>query len=184
LPRNKHSWHQLPHSSDAKMIHLVPTYGVRKISSGTSSATDSKFTTHRRQFLGAALAALNHLEDSLVIRRLQANVRVAAAKIEERGPGYSRSAASSYTRSRSERPCQRCRSQGPLDPVAEEGRGENEVAQPVNAAANAPANPVLTPQQTIRSTPLVTSPTTQPMLPTFRQTSLRIQDTTQEPRLL
>jgi hypothetical protein len=73
-------------------------------------------------------------------RRLQANVRVAAAQIEERGPRYSRSAASSYSKSRSERPRQRRRSQGPLDPVAEEGRGENEVAQPVNPAANAAAN--------------------------------------------
>jgi hypothetical protein len=35
-----------------------------------------------------------------MIRRLQANVRVAAAQIEERGPGYSISAASSYSRSR------------------------------------------------------------------------------------
>jgi hypothetical protein len=60
--------------------------------------------------LGSALAALNHLEDSPMIRRLQANVRVAAAQIEERGPGYSRSAASSYSRSRSERPRQRRRS--------------------------------------------------------------------------
>jgi hypothetical protein len=44
-----------------------------------------------------------------------------------------------------ERPRQGHRSQGPLDPVAEEGRGENEVVQPANpaanAAANAPANP-------------------------------------------
>jgi hypothetical protein len=54
--------------------------------------------------LGAALAALNHLEDSLMVRCLQANIRVAAAQIEERGPRYSRSAASSYSRSRSERP--------------------------------------------------------------------------------
>jgi hypothetical protein len=98
--------------------------------------------------LGTALAALNHLEDSLMIRRFQANVRIAAAQIEERRPGYSRYAASSYSRSksRSERPCQRRRSQGPLDPVAEEGRGENEVAQSVNpaasAATNAPANVV------------------------------------------
>jgi hypothetical protein len=92
--------------------------------------------------LGAALAALNHLEDSPMIRRLQANVRVAAAQIEERGSGYNRSAASSYSKSksRSERPRQRRRSQGPLDPVAEEGRGENEVAQPVNPAANAASN--------------------------------------------
>jgi hypothetical protein len=35
--------------------------------------------------LGAALAILNHLEDSPAIRRLQANVCVAAAQIEERG---------------------------------------------------------------------------------------------------
>jgi hypothetical protein len=36
--------------------------------------------------LGAALAVLNHLEDSPAIRRLQGNVRVAVAQIEERGP--------------------------------------------------------------------------------------------------
>jgi hypothetical protein len=47
-PGNKHLWHQLPHSSDAKMIHLVPTDCVHETSSGTSSATDSKFTTHRK----------------------------------------------------------------------------------------------------------------------------------------
>jgi hypothetical protein len=88
--------------------------------------------------LGAALAALNHLEDSPAVWRLQANVRI--AQIEERGPGYSRSAASSYSRSRSERPGQRRRSQGPLDPVAEEGRGENKVVQPANPAANVAAN--------------------------------------------
>jgi hypothetical protein len=95
--------------------------------------------------LGASVAALNHLEDSPMVRCLQANVRVAATQIEERGPGYSRSAASSYSRIRSEHLRRRCRSQGPLDLVAEEGRGENEVAQPVHPAANAtdnaPANP-------------------------------------------
>jgi hypothetical protein len=90
--------------------------------------------------LGAALATLNHLEDSPMVRRLQANVRATAAQIEERSLGYSRSAASSYSRSRSERPRQRRRSQGPLDPVAEEGRGENKVVQPANPAANAAAN--------------------------------------------
>jgi hypothetical protein len=47
-PGNKHLWHQLPHSSDAKMIYLVPTDCVRETSSGTSSATDSKFTTHHK----------------------------------------------------------------------------------------------------------------------------------------
>jgi hypothetical protein len=96
--------------------------------------------------LGATFAALNHLEDSPAVRRLLANVRVAAAQIEERGPGYSRSAASFYSRSRSERPRQQRRNQGPLEPVAEERRGENEVVQPVNPAtnvvANAPANSV------------------------------------------
>jgi hypothetical protein len=95
--------------------------------------------------LGAALAVLNHLEDSPAIRRLQANVRVAAAQIEERGPGYSRSAASSNSRSSSERPRQRRRSQGSLDPVAEEGRGKNEVMQPTNLAANVATNALANP---------------------------------------
>jgi hypothetical protein len=45
--------------------------------------------------LGAALAALNHLEDTPTVRHLQANVRVTTVQIEERGPGYSRSTASS-----------------------------------------------------------------------------------------
>jgi hypothetical protein len=45
---NKHPRHQLPRNSDAVMIHLVPTDYAREISSGTSSATDSKFTTHRK----------------------------------------------------------------------------------------------------------------------------------------
>jgi hypothetical protein len=48
MPGNKHLWHQLPHSSDAKMIHLVPTDCVRETSSWTSSVTDSKFTTHHK----------------------------------------------------------------------------------------------------------------------------------------
>jgi hypothetical protein len=46
-PRNKHTWYQRPHSSYATTIHLVTDY-VREISSGTSSATDMKSTTHRR----------------------------------------------------------------------------------------------------------------------------------------
>jgi hypothetical protein len=57
--------------------------------------------------LGAALAVLKHLEGSPAMRRLQDSVRVVAAQIEERGPGYSRSAESSYSRSRLERPQQR-----------------------------------------------------------------------------
>jgi hypothetical protein len=82
--------------------------------------------------LGAALAALGQLEDTPIIRCLQTHIRVATAQVEEMGPVYSRSAASSYSRSRSEHPRQRCRGNGPLEPVAEEGRGENEVIQPVN----------------------------------------------------
>jgi hypothetical protein len=45
---NKHQRHQLPHNSDAKMIHLVPTDCVRETSLGTSSTTDSKFTIYRK----------------------------------------------------------------------------------------------------------------------------------------
>jgi hypothetical protein len=41
-------WHQQPHSNDTNMIHLVPTDYVREISSGTSSVTDMKCTTHHR----------------------------------------------------------------------------------------------------------------------------------------
>jgi hypothetical protein len=73
------------------------------------------------------------------VRHLQDNVHVAAAQIEERGPRYSRLAASSYSNSRSEHPRQQRCSNGPIEPVAEEGQGENEVMQPANAAANAVA---------------------------------------------
>jgi hypothetical protein len=45
-PSNKHSWHQQLHSSDATTTHLEPTDYMREISSGTSSATDMKSTTH------------------------------------------------------------------------------------------------------------------------------------------
>jgi hypothetical protein len=45
---NKHLRHQLPHSSDAAMIHLVPTDCVPETSSRTSSATDTKFTIHHK----------------------------------------------------------------------------------------------------------------------------------------
>jgi hypothetical protein len=45
---NKRLWHQRPDSSDATMIHLVPTDYVHEIYSGTSSVTDMKSTTHRR----------------------------------------------------------------------------------------------------------------------------------------
>jgi hypothetical protein len=47
-PDNKRLRHQLPLSSGATMTHLVPIDYVRETSSGTSSATDSKFTTHRK----------------------------------------------------------------------------------------------------------------------------------------
>jgi hypothetical protein len=45
---NKHLWHQLPHSSDAKMIYLVPTDCMHETSSGISSVTDSKSTIHHK----------------------------------------------------------------------------------------------------------------------------------------
>jgi hypothetical protein len=45
---NKHLRHQLLHSSDAMMIHLVPTDCARETSSGTSSAMDSKSTTRHK----------------------------------------------------------------------------------------------------------------------------------------
>jgi hypothetical protein len=43
---NRYLWHQLLHSRDDMMIHLVPTDCVRETFSGTSSAMDSKSTTH------------------------------------------------------------------------------------------------------------------------------------------
>jgi hypothetical protein len=52
---NKHLWHQLPHSSDAKIIYLVPTDCGRETSSGISSVTDSKSTTRRKPIWGALL---------------------------------------------------------------------------------------------------------------------------------
>jgi hypothetical protein len=80
-----------------------------------------------------------------MIRHLQANVCVAAAPIEEIGPGYSRSAASSYSKSGSEHPHQRHHINGPLEPVAEKGRGENEVMQPANPTTNAATNALANP---------------------------------------
>jgi hypothetical protein len=131
--------------------------------------------------LGAALAVLNQLEVTPTVRRLQANVCIASAQIEERGPGYSRSTASSYSRSRSEHPRQRRRSNGPLEPVAEEGRGENKVMQPANPAANAAVNPVANPTANATSNhpanaavnAAVTSSTMQLMLPMPKQTPLQ-----------
>jgi hypothetical protein len=48
-PGNKHLRHQLPPSSGATMTHLVPTDYMHETSSGTSSATDLKFTTRHKQ---------------------------------------------------------------------------------------------------------------------------------------
>jgi hypothetical protein len=45
---DKHLQHQLPHSSDATTIHLVPTDCVRETSSETSSAMVLKFTVPRK----------------------------------------------------------------------------------------------------------------------------------------
>jgi hypothetical protein len=47
-PSNKHSGYEQLHSSDATTTHLEPTDYVREISSGISSTTDMKSTTHRR----------------------------------------------------------------------------------------------------------------------------------------
>jgi hypothetical protein len=46
-PSNKRSWYQQLHSNDATTTHLEPTNYVREISSGISSATNMKSTTHR-----------------------------------------------------------------------------------------------------------------------------------------
>jgi hypothetical protein len=56
--------------------------------------------------LGAVIATLGQLEDTPAIRCLQAHIRVAITQVEERGPRYNRSVASSYSRSRSEHPNQ------------------------------------------------------------------------------
>jgi hypothetical protein len=45
---NKHLWHQLPDSSDAKIIYLVPIDCARETSSGISSVTDSKSIIHHK----------------------------------------------------------------------------------------------------------------------------------------
>jgi hypothetical protein len=45
---NKHLQRQLPHSSNAMMIHLVPTDYVRETSSGTLNAMALKSTTRRK----------------------------------------------------------------------------------------------------------------------------------------
>jgi hypothetical protein len=152
----------------------------------------------RQSNLGAALAALNHLEDSTAVRRLQANVHVAAAQIEERGPGYSRSAATSYSRRRLEHPRQRRRSNGPLEPVVEEGRGENKVMLPVNPAANAAANALANSAANALANPTADAPANAPantaamppatsptilMLPTSRETPLQTQGKMHEPNL-
>jgi hypothetical protein len=47
-PGNKHLRHQLPLSSDALMIHLVPTDYVQEIFSGILNAMASKSTTRRK----------------------------------------------------------------------------------------------------------------------------------------
>jgi hypothetical protein len=75
---NKYLRHQLLLSSDTTMINLAPIEYVQETCSGTLNATTSKSTTPQTN-LGAALAALNHLEDSPAVRRLHANVSVATA---------------------------------------------------------------------------------------------------------
>jgi hypothetical protein len=79
-----------------------------------------------------------------------------------------------------ERPRQQHCSQGPLDPVAEEGRGQNEVVQPVNPAANtatnAPANPAANAPSNALANVAAMPLTMQPMLPTSREMPLQTQD--------
>jgi hypothetical protein len=106
---NKHLRHQLPYSNDAKIIYLVPTDCTRDLLRNFERDRLEAYNSPQTIF-GAALAALNHLKDSPMVQRLQANVCVTAALIEESGPGYSRSTTSSYSSSRSERPHQRRRS--------------------------------------------------------------------------
>jgi hypothetical protein len=77
--------------------------------------------------LGAALVAIGQLKDTAAIQHLEAYISITTVQVKESGPGYNRSAASSYSRSRSKHPHQQRRSNTPLQPVAEEGRGENEV---------------------------------------------------------
>jgi hypothetical protein len=92
---NKHLQHLRLLSSNVMMIDLVPTAYVQETTLRTLNAMALKSTTRRKPTSEPLFAALNHLEDSPAVRRLQANVRVAAAQIEERGPRYSRSAGSS-----------------------------------------------------------------------------------------
>jgi hypothetical protein len=79
-------------------------------------------------------------------------------------------------------------SQGPLDPVAEEGRGENEVMQPVTPLET--LQPMLQPTQWLMLhetpwlMPLAMPPTMHPMLLTSRETLHQIQDAMQELSLL
>jgi hypothetical protein len=47
-PGNKHLRHQLPHNNSTKMIHLMLIDCVDETSSGTSSVTYLKYTTHRK----------------------------------------------------------------------------------------------------------------------------------------
>jgi hypothetical protein len=95
--------------------------------------------------LGTTLAALGQLEDTPAIWRLQAHIRIATTQVEERGPRYSKSFSNSYSRSRSDRPHHQRHNNAPLEPIAEEGGGENEVAQPVNPTANVTANQAANP---------------------------------------
>jgi hypothetical protein len=59
-PGNKHLRHQLPHSSDATMIHLIPTDCVRDLLRDFERDGLEVYNSPQTN-LGAALAALNHL---------------------------------------------------------------------------------------------------------------------------
>jgi hypothetical protein len=61
-----------------------------------------------------------------------------------------------------EHPRQRRRSHGPLEPVAEEGRGKNEVMQPANPATNAIANAPANATANAPANPAAKTPTNVP----------------------
>jgi hypothetical protein len=133
--------------------------------------------------LGTTLAVLGQLEDTPVVRCLQANLRVAIAQVKERSLGYKKLAAGSYSRSRLEHPLQRRRSNAPLESVAEEGQGENKEVQSVNPAAHAAANAVANSPANAAANTVGNTDIMQLMLPVHNQMSPPTQDKMPEPNL-
>jgi hypothetical protein len=80
---NKHPWNQPPpqlcqQGNEPRANRLRARDLLRDFERDGHEVYNS-----RQSNLGAALAALNYLEDSTAVRRLQANVHVAAAQIEK-----------------------------------------------------------------------------------------------------